>query len=235
MDVLLVAGRSVGPRSLDDAGPCTLLRRCLGQRREADWRRFVTTYGHAIVRLVGEVACRFGLRIPDDELEEVAQDLYVGFLGHDGKVFDGRDERQFWQYLRRCVRHRMIDRVRYQRAIKRGGRRLGDEEERRRRLPPVASRPPGFHGTCDRRDPEVRALQREDLETFRRGFRRYGEQGVEVLDLVFVEGLTSREVSHALGGEVAPRQVDNLVQRFRRDAARDGLEVPRRCPGRVLR
>ncbi|MEM8930143.1 MAG: ECF-type sigma factor [Acidobacteriota bacterium] len=223
MDETLTAGPRTGlSDALGGADPCRLLRRCLGQRRELDWRHFVGRYGRQIVALFAETARRLGLSLPADELEELAQDLYVSFLLHDGHGFEGREERQFWRFLRRCVRHSLIDRVRHEQTIKRRGGLLRTRVE--------SSETPPWP-LLDRRDPERRALQREDLDQFLERCRRYGDGEGRVLGLVFVVGLTSREVSHVLDGEWAPKQVDNLVERFRRRARRDGVRLPRRCPG----
>lgn len=235
--------RRESPEARDrDPRGCDLLRRCLGaasRERETEeaWRLFVERYGRAIGLLVRRTCEMFGVDLSYDEREDLVQNLYLGFLSRSGMPFVGREDSHLWQFLRRSVRNLVVDEIRRRAAKKRGGR--GPWRNASRGTLRTRRSSPGDTEEVleSRLDPEIRALRTEAIESFLGRCMAFGESEGRALVLVLLGGWTSREVSHALaddfGGEMAPRQVDNLVTRFRRGTAGDGPELPRREPGPV--
>lgn len=204
---------------------------------EADaWERFVERFGPAIEDGVRRALCEAGRRrrgvrrvasgpagvFEIEELhDEMVQECYCRLLEEGGRRlagFRGLSEPEARAWLARLAERCTRDRLRAARASKRGGR------VRSAHLRDVVSLPdPGP-------SPERQAIGRQEVRRFSRRCRRLGrsERDVLILHLVFLAGLTSREVAGAVRGGLSPSAVDTVVHRFRRRLEASGRQVPRR-------
>jgi DNA-directed RNA polymerase specialized sigma24 family protein len=78
--------------------------------------------------------------------------------------------------------------------------------------------------------PEREAIGRQELRSFVLSCRRLAasERDARILRLVFLEGLTSREVASVSRGRLSASGVDTVVHRFRARLRSKGRRVPRR-------
>ncbi|MCG8457188.1 MAG: hypothetical protein MI919_13005 [Holophagales bacterium] len=221
-----------------------LFRRCLEEKRDEDWRCFLGRCGRRIRGILGRTAQRFRLRLRDGELDDLAQDLYLNLLRSD-TGFRGTEELELWAFLVRSCRNLVIDHWRYIHASKRqrfevsvAFDNLGCVSSGRFRsgfrLMPLSSGP----------NPEERLLRADRRRAFVLRCREAGWLPVRdvpvagrliprqarerVLAMVFVDGLTSQEVS-AHFRDLEPRQVDSMITGLRRRAARAGTPLPTRA------
>lgn len=218
---------------------CDLLRRC---GREGSFPRPASAAGSAwdeLVERVGpylEICVRRSLRrlevAPrDGEVEEVVQEIYFRLLDHGGRrlrSFAGHHAGQGQAFLRQVAHRVILDRVRHAEACKRSGKGSGNLS-RAMRLPAseLGFRP---HG-----DPERHLLARERMrELFERcraaGGRRHQDRNLHILQLALVEGRSSREISHKLGGRLTPSSVDSVIHRLRRRLAGTDASLRHRPP-----
>ena len=134
-----------------------------------------------------------------------------------------------FSYLAQMARNVAVDRVRAERAAKRGGgwlrRDAADEDgDAVSELPDPAP--------C----PEQRLLARERRRRFRQRCRPYVSRRSAGRDLAIVEralldGWSSRQILRALDGRLSQSSVDTLVHRVRRGLATEGVEVAPRKRG----
>lgn len=218
-----------------------LIHQCARGPETAAWERFVERFGSAIddgVRRALRDASRRrrGMRrvasgpagvVDVEELhDEMVQECYCRLLeGGRRRLagFRGLSEPEARAWLARMAERCTRDRLRGARASKRGGR------VRSARLRDAVSIPDPSPS------PERWAIGRQEIRRFSRRCRRLGrsERDVRILHLVFLAGLTSREVAAATRGELSPSTVDTVVHRFRRRLAESGHEAPRRTVARA--
>lgn len=136
-----------------------------------------------------------------------------------------------FSYLAQTARNVATDRVRAERAAKRGGGWLRHHEEGEDG-DAVAALPDPAPG------PEQRLLARERRRRFRQRCRPYVSRGRAARDLAIVEralldGWSSRQIQRALSGQLSQSSVDTLVHRVRRGLAAEGVEIASRRRGPI--
>lgn len=202
-----------------------LLECCARGPERASWGELVHHYGPAIEAGVRRALRRAGFDEPDrDRVEDLVQECYCRLLERGGRRlrgFRGAADAELRTWLRRVAERSAYDRLREALAHKRGHARLwslSGRWERALLADPVAS-------------PERRLLGRERLRLLARRWRGLvrSDREARVLRLVFLAGLTSREVAAASGGALSPSSVDSVVFRFRKRLAAEGLPVPVRA------
>jgi RNA polymerase sigma factor (sigma-70 family) len=194
------------------------LVRCHGTRLKAVVRRALRRSSHPatdelVEDLVQEVWCR---------VFERCRHRLVGLAA-------GAEGHLTFSYLAQMARNVAVDRVRAERAAKRGGgwlrRDAADEDgDAVAELPDPAP--------C----PEQRLLARERRRRFRQRCRPYVSRRSAGRDLAIVEralldGWSSRQILRALDGRLSQSSVDTLVHRVRRGLAAEGVEVAPRKRG----
>lgn len=215
---------------------------CPRTRREkafqAAWEELVDRYGATLRSQVRRALLGAGLPPCDETVEERVQEIYYRLLlGGTGRLrllrrwSDGR----VVAYLCRMAERVVVDEVRTQAAVKRGGEwglwwddGLAEVHE---------------HAVDPRGTPEEQALLSERRRLVLRGCRRMARSMMDeedrgrflrVLRLALLEGWSSREIARAEGWALAASTVDTLVHRARRRLARGGVELPdRRRTGRL--
>lgn len=233
------------PRAL----ACEWLDRCLTARCEESWRSLLQRYGPRIRYLIHLTATDHGLHPSPSEVEELAQELYLYWLGRRSS-FHGRTLSHFWGFVSSSVRHLVIDQVRRITAGKRSPACdpwqpavLLDELEAgcsglsAHQLALTLSTP-GSQPTWPRGgSPESHLIARQESELLRRQFAEQcrvvvdGERAVEVMAATLLDGHSSREVSRALGRSgraVCESTIDSWVHRLRRHLEATGRGLPRR-------
>jgi RNA polymerase sigma factor (sigma-70 family) len=198
-----------------------LLDSCARSPETAAWRDLVHRYGPAIEAGVRRALRQSGAGDADpDAVRDLVQECYCRLLDRGArrlKSVRGSSEGQARTWLRLLAERTARDRLRAERAAKRG----------RGRLAP-ANAPRAVAAADPLASPERRLLGRERLRHLTRGWGRLagGEREAGILRLVFLGGLTSREVAAATGGALSPSSVDSVVYRFRRRLEAEGLPVP---------
>ncbi len=216
--------------------PRDLIHQCARGPEPTAWARFVERFGPAIedgVRRALRDATRRrpGARrvasgpagiVEIEELHhEMVQECYCRLLAGGRRRlagFRGTAEPEARAWLARLAERCTRDRLRAARASKRGGRALSARQRDAVSIPDPAP------------SPERRAIGRQEVRRFLRRCRRLSrsERDARILRLVFLAGLTSREVAVASRGELSPSAVDTVVHRFRRRIEESGHEAPRR-------
>lgn len=162
------------PATSSAIGSADLLRRCLRERSDADWRLFHDRFGDLLRRLLGRLVLRRVPRFDRDALDDALQDLYGRLLRYGGELL-GASDRQLWGFLCRAAASVVVDtwrRMQRRTGFKEGacGLILTDESlreilwQRRARSPrwsemlPCSIPPSAFLA----RSPEEILLQKED-------------------------------------------------------------------------
>ena len=220
------------------APACEWLHRCLASRCDDSWRRLLARYGVRIHGIIAVTGCEYGLRLRPEEVEELAQDLFLYWLRRRSR-FDGRTLGQLWKFLLASVRHLVIDHRRRVTADKRAAdcdpwlETLPLDQASTGELGPSPSRA----SSC-RRTPECQMLRREELLGLQRRFVGHcrkvvdDERDAEVLAQAVLGGRSSGELSRELarsGRKVCRSTIDSWVHKLRRRLADQGLVLPRRC------
>lgn len=208
---------------------CELFQRCVTRHGSDDWREFLRRYDRRIRRTVSRAFRRRGLRLPEQDREELVQELYCRLLAIGRRGFRGRSELQFWTYLGLVARSLAVD---HQRALGAGKRRMivyGLDRPGGETAPWIDDR------ASAEASPEERYLESERRRVFlarcRQIARRDRPLELRVLRMALLEGWSSREIARRLEGSVTASQVDNLVHRLRARLAEDGIRMPRRRGG----
>lgn len=199
-----------------------LLDHCARGPETPAWGEFVHRYGPAIESGVRRALRRAGFDQADlDRVEDLTQECYCRLIEARGRrlrSFRGSAEAELRVWLRSVAERSSLDRLRAARADKRGRSLLRPAFERREKpllADPVAS-------------PERRLLGRERLRLATRRWRALvrSDREARVVRMVFLAGLTSREIAEASGGALTPSSVDSVVFRFRRRLEAEGLPIP---------
>jgi DNA-directed RNA polymerase specialized sigma24 family protein len=197
---------------------------------QAAWEELVSRYGSLIRGRVRRSLHAAGMAAYDELVEERVQEVYYRLLlGGAGRLRLLRrwSERRVVTYLARVAQRVVLDEVRSQAAVKRGGGwgLWWDESV-------VAVDPRGT--------PEEQALLSEQRRLVLRRVRsamkpHHRGRSLHILRLAFLEGWSSHEIVRAVGGGLSTRAVDCMIYRARRRLAQGGLEVPvRRREARAL-
>jgi len=207
---------------------CELFVRCLDRGDDEDWREFLNRCDKQIRRVVQWEMKRQQMDTLD-ELDDFVQTLYLRLLTRVG-VFSGRSDPDFWGYLVTTARNVVIE---DRRAVAAAKRCQPQHVVARCTWPrrAVEAHPLGLPSVLS---PEERFLLRERLTAFVRGCRqllrgrRKGRLQLRILRLMYVEGMSSSEISGALRGRVTPGQVDSFIYRLRSSLADLGVHLGRR-------
>lgn len=183
-------------------------------------------YGRFLRLVAASTLSQWGVAVRTEDLEDLVQEAWTRLVDRwgPGLAFDGC-EAELRAYLWRTTRNVTVDAVRARRTEKRGkGWRRCPAEGRDDHLDRIADH---------RRDPEERVLCREQRARFRRRFAPFTSpsrrrRDLAVLEMAVVDGMTSRQVAHLLGGGLTASVVDSLVHRLRKGLAREGVALPRR-------
>lgn len=85
-----------------------LLRRCLKDRRDADWRLFEDRHGAMLRRIVAAMLLRRVPRVASGELDDALQDLHFRLLRFGGS-FAGSTDGELWGFLCRTAASVVVD------------------------------------------------------------------------------------------------------------------------------
>ena len=177
-----------------------LLRRCLLDRRDADWRLFKDRHENLLRRIVARLLLRRAPHAASVDLDDALQDVYFRLLRYGGS-FAGSSDRELWAFLCRTAASVVVDL--WRRAERRGGPLLvsagllrshdpllelgGGRRAARGR--PSKTAPEGWLD----RGPEALLLARE--EVLRRFFRLPRRRRRQLLREGAAEGFGSRPLS----------------------------------------
>ncbi len=199
-------------------------REAAGTGNEEAWRLFLERFEPALRRGISRALRAAGVRYAyRQRLEDCLQDCYCKILKNDRRVLGccrETDDRALFAFFLTLGERVARDALRRERAEKRGLDRLVPLDDR------LAER---TAADC-RSTPERRALVRDDRRLLVARLRsaaagRQQERNLRVLVMVFVGGLTSREISKRFGGALTPTSIDSLVYRVRRRLLEDGVEL----------
>ncbi len=224
---------------LEERSFCPLSRR--EKAFQAAWEDLVERYGTLLRVQVRRAFRSVGLPASGERVEERVQEIYYRLLlgGQERlRLLKRWGDGRLVAYLCKMAETVVVDEVRTEAAVKRGGGwGLWWDPSLRGALRHAVD--PG--GT-----PEEQALISERRRLVLRGCRRMAHKMMDeedrgrclrVLRLALLEGWSSREIVRAEGFTLAASTVDTLVHRARRRLARGGVELPsrRRKPGRPKR
>ena len=194
---------------------------------QSAWEELVSRYGALLKGRVRRSLRAAGLAAPDELVEERVQEVYYRLLlGGAGRLRLLRrwSERRVVTYLARVAERVVLDEVRSQTAVKRGGGwGLWWDES-------VVTVDP--RGT-----PEDQALLSEHRRLVLKGCHRVVRsmmtsrdrgRSLHILRLALLEGWSSPEIVRAVGGGLSPSAVDSMVYRARLRLAQGGLDLPDR-------
>lgn len=209
-----------------------LLARCASAESRGSWEEFVARFGGMIHAGVRQTLQAQGDEPLPEDVEDLRQEVYCRLLARGRRNlrhFRGRSEDELTSYLQTIVRSVVLEHLRRRAARKRGGAGA---------LPILwglghATELPGLRLDDRSGSPELRLLvaerRRRWLERCQRVIvEQCSRRDLRVLRLAFFRGLSSPEISRALGGQLAPSSVDSVVHRARRRLAACGLPIPRR-------
>jgi DNA-directed RNA polymerase specialized sigma24 family protein len=194
------------------------------------WEDLPRHYHRWLCFHVRRTASRLGVASaadPDWALERV-QDVYCQLLAGGGRRL--RQCRasapcELRGFLARLAERAVYDWLRREAALQRGSRIF---LQRGRRAMALASYRPD-----PRADPERRLLLEEaagrfwDLcRTAARG--RTPDRSALIAWLALIEGLSSREIAHRIGGRLRPRSIDSMVSQIRGRLLAGGMRIDRR-------
>lgn len=198
------------------------------------WDLLVHRHGRRLAAVVRRSLRRQRHPAGEELVEDLVQEVWCRVLERCrhrlvGLAAGGGDQHLGFAYLAQVARNVTIDRLRAERAEKRGGGWLRHDSEGEEG-DPIDSLPDQSPG------PEQRLLAREARRTFRRRCRPYVSRTRTGRDLAIVEralldGWTSRQILVALGSELSASTVDTLIHRVRRGLESEGVEVARRRRG----
>lgn len=205
----------------------SLLSRCARSHEPEAWEVFVERFQPGIERAVRGAIRGVGRRPDRDLVAELVQEVYCRLLANGRRriaACRGASEAEVGGFLARTARNVVVDHFRAAWAGKRGSGRVR----------PVAEAGGGADSPVDpTADPEARLLARERLRDLLRRCSRLASarrrhRDLRILTLALVAGMSSREISRALGGELAPSSVDSVLCRLRRRLRAEGVGLRRR-------
>lgn len=205
---------------------------CVGRRAPAAadsrvWQHLAVRFGDRLIGVVHHALRRHGARADPDQVADLVQEVWCRVLQRCRRRLPGiarRDgDEQAFAYLARVARNLVVDRLRHESAIKRGGG--AQRVTRRDDAPdPVAAVPDEAPSA------EERVLDREARRLFLARCRPYvsrrrPRRDLAIVERALLEGWTSPQITAELGGEVTPSGIDSLLHRVRRGLAGEGLAV----------
>ncbi|MEO8276245.1 MAG: hypothetical protein ABI639_08485 [Thermoanaerobaculia bacterium] len=205
-----------------------LFRSCSAADADSAWSEFVGRFHLRLTNAVRRMQLRLGFSGSiDDRVEDLVQEVYFRLLSHGRRHvrrFRGENEAQLMTYLQRVASSVVVDAHRGALAGKRwGGRQIAMED--------WLEIPPSRPGSGDGAEALLLAAERrrEFLKLCREALGRRGSaMTLRIARLAFLEGWTSREIAHGLGGRVGITAVDSVIYRLRRNLAARGFALPRR-------
>ena len=173
-----------------------------------------------------------GLPVEPELVEERAQEVYFRLLkGGAGRLrlLLEWSERQVVTYLSRVAQRVVLDELRAMAAAKRGG---GTRVTFSTCMKDLANQAVDPRGTPEDQVllAEHRRILLERCRPIAESMAGWGDRqrSLRILRLILVEGWSSREVSHAEGGRLAPSTIDTFIHRLRQRLARSGFGLPSR-------
>ena len=204
-----------------------VVRSCSRSTQSAAWENLVVRFGAKIRAGVVNGLVRSGIRPRKEMVDDLAQDVYCKLLADGRRALRACCEaspQSIGAYLRRTAERVALDFARARGAVKRGGDLLVSLQEtvdcRGDRALPVT--PPTA---------EHRLLVEEEKKEFLGRCRsvvrgRHPQRDYKVLQLAYVEGLSSREIAGCIG--LSTNGVDSILYRSRQRLAEQGIVVPSR-------
>lgn len=206
-------------------------RPAAGPRDPLLWDTLVRRHGRRLKGVLRRALSRRRHPATEDLLDDLVQEVWC-------RVFErcrhrlvglaaGAEGHLTFSYLAQMARNVAVDRVRAERAAKRGGGWLRHQPDDADDDPVAALPAPGP-------SPEQRLLGRERRRRFRQRCRPYVSRSRARRDLAIVEralldGWSSRQILEALPDPLSQSSVDSLVHRVRRGLASEGVDIePRR-------
>lgn len=171
------------------------------------WEDFVRRHGDKVRYRVVRVLLRLGEQPRPDQVEEMTQEVYCRLLERGADLL-GRAGRQgeVVVYLCKVVSSVVIDRIRKERARKRGARLV---DVGRYGLHRLAAGGPTVEQDLIRRERRRLILERCNRSPSPACRRR----NAWILRMALFEDWRSHEIAGALGGRLSPSSVDSLVHR----------------------
>ena len=196
-----------------------------GHREEAtrarrSWRDLVPLLEAPIRQGVWRALQVFVGEATPDQVEDLVQDVYCRLL-EDGarrlRFFRGSHGPELTCYVRLTARRVVLDHIRAANALKRGGHLM--------KTAPLGEDPADSGPT-----PEEQAMISEARQEFLRGCRRAvgprnADRDLAILELIYLEGWTSREVAYSWPEPLSVSSVDSLVFRVRKKLALSGISM----------
>lgn len=133
------------------------------------WQELVRRHEPSLKRRLRGSLAKLGMREPEDQIEEMSQEVFRRLLSHHGKTLcegPARCELTLAAYLGRAAESTVIDRLRYRFAAKRDFRCL-------RSLSHPAIAEEALRFPDPRSDPEQRAIQRQAVRILLSRLRSY--------------------------------------------------------------
>ncbi|HEX2253379.1 MAG TPA: ECF-type sigma factor [Thermoanaerobaculia bacterium] len=189
------------------------------------WDRIVPRYQRRLAKIVQRALVRARGHARPDEVEELVQETWCRVFERGrrrlGRIHTVDGGEGSFAYVARIARNVTVDRLRNERAAKRGWGWLRADEEAGGEHP-AAAVDDGLPS------PEDRAIHRDLLRRFRDHCRQcLGPRGTRgelmALELALLEGLPSRRIAELVGGGLDAHAVDRLVHRTRRALGRQGI------------
>lgn len=202
------------------------LRRCAESESIGLWVEFERRFRPCLVAGITRALGLGGARPDPERRDELLQEVYCRLLDRDRRVlrrFRGTTDAEALAYLKRIAMTVALDRLRYERAAKRGAgvaaAGLAD-----RISESVPSRGP---------TPQQRLERRESWRSFWRDCHRllrtrYAARDLAIVQLAVFEGWTSREIAAAMVPALSVSAVDTILHRTRRRLGDHGIELPER-------
>jgi DNA-directed RNA polymerase specialized sigma24 family protein len=199
---------------------------------QAAWEDLVSRIDGPLRMQVRRCLKSAGLPVEPELVEERVQEVYCRLLkGGPGRLrlLLQWSERQVSTYLSRVAQRVVVDELRAKAAAKRGG---GAWITFSTCMKELANRAVDPRGTPEDQVllAEHRRLLLERCRPIAESMLGWGDRrrSLRILRLILLEGWSSREVSRAEGGRLAPSTIDTLIHRLRQRLARGGFGLPSR-------
>lgn len=205
-----------------------LLDRCIENNDERAWEELLGRLRSRLLSAIRRSLGRVGASHDAERTEDLLQEVYCRLLDRDRwalKACRGRSEGEIAAYLMRLAENVVVDELRREVALKRGGGKVvhgaGMELEDR----PASS--------------QLEPEERIHLDRLRQEFLRSCRlvcgnslRNLRIAQAAFLEGWTSPEIVRTLASDLKVASVDSLLCRLRRRFSEQGIQLPSRCAGR---
>lgn len=206
-----------------------LLDQCIETNDERAWEELLERFRSRLLSAIRRGLGRIGASQDAERIEDLLQEVYCRLLDRDRwalKACRGRSEGEIAAYLMRLAENVVLDELRREVALKRGG----------------GSVVRGAGVGLDERiaSAELEPEERIHLARLRRQFLRScrlvcgdSARNSRIAQAAFLEGWTSPEIVRTLASDLKVASVDSLLCRLRRRFSERGIELPPRGAGRA--